>query len=283
MFVVDSIGPVSSVPGRGEVLRSGQAQWVPAPVGTRLAEGYQVRALAGGVADLTLPDGSRILVAENTRFAVTKLEHDPQSGLRNAAFHLVAGKLWGRVTRVAVQLVRARQSNFAISTPTGVAAVRGTEPVVFFNPATQQAVVFILPSAGEDPTAARATWVNFATGQQTTVTGNNFITQIGSNPPSAPTPISNLSPGAQAQIRGAVNASTGNSPQLTAPTVVIVSQAQIEAILQTLGIQPTAGPPPGPPPPPPATGTLGRDVVGGCTGVLVCPSAPCPPNPQVCQ
>ncbi|HET9480145.1 MAG TPA: hypothetical protein VFP98_00175, partial [Candidatus Polarisedimenticolia bacterium] len=44
--------------GRVDVLPKGQASWVPATVGARLVEGDQVRALAGGAADLNLPDGS---------------------------------------------------------------------------------------------------------------------------------------------------------------------------------------------------------------------------------
>ena len=273
--------------GRVEVLKSGQTQWAAAPTGTRLAEGDQIRAFNGASADLSLPDGSTIFVAENTRFAVTKLEYDAQSRDRNAWFHLVAGKVRASVTRAAVQLVRARQANFSISTPTGVAAVRGTTPVVFYDPVTQQALVFSLPSPGEDPASARVTWFNFATGASQTFTGNSFITQVGSNPPSSPTPVSSLSPAAQAQIQTAVNQTTANSPQLTAPTVVIVSAAQIAAILQQLGIVP-AGPTPGPPLGTPTTTSTGRDLQNNLIGciaphTLICPTSPCPPNPEVCQ
>ena len=119
-----------------EVLRQGQTTWTAAAPGTRLGEGDQIRALAGGSAELTLPDGSTIFVSENTRFAVTRLEHDPQTGTRTSAFHLVVGKVRAEVTRASLQLVRTRQSNFTISTPLGVAAVRGTVMVVTYNPDT---------------------------------------------------------------------------------------------------------------------------------------------------
>src|SRR5688500_3470675 len=65
--------------GRVEGLPKGQTQWTPVTVGTRFVEGDQVRALAGASADLNLPDGSTILIAENSRFAVTKLDYDAQS------------------------------------------------------------------------------------------------------------------------------------------------------------------------------------------------------------
>lgn len=273
---------VTRATGRVETLRSGQAQWVAAGVGSRLAEGDQIRAFAGASADLSLPDRSTILVAENTRFAVTKLEYDGARE-RNMAFHVVAGKVRAQVERAAVQLVSARQSNFTISTPSGVAAVRGTVTVVFYDPAGGQALVFSLPSPGEDPSSARVTFFNFATGASQTLTGNQFITQIGNNPPSSPTPISNLSPAAQQQVQTAVNPATANNPQLTAPTVVIVSAAQLEAVLQQLGITPV-----GPTPTTTTTTTtssLGRDISQNPTTQcsLICPTLPCPPNPEVCQ
>ena len=260
--------------GRVEALRKGQTQWVAAAPGARLVEGDQIRAMAGASADLSLPDGSTILVAENTRFAVTKLEYDARTRDRNAAFHLVAGKVRAQVARAAVQLVRARESNFTISTPAGVAAVRGTIPVVFYNPATQQAIVFSIPSPGEDPSAARITFFNFATGVMTTFTGNTFVTIQGNQPTSAPTPIASLSPAAQAQIQTAVNQATAGSGQLTAPTVFIVSEAQIQSILTQL-----AGPTPVLTPSsldtPAPTGSLGQDVQNQPPPAPSCASPPC--------
>jgi hypothetical protein len=78
---------VVRVAGRVDVLPRGQTTWTPVTVGARLVEGDQVRALAGGAADLTLPDGSTILVAENSRFAVTKLDYDAATRDRDASFH----------------------------------------------------------------------------------------------------------------------------------------------------------------------------------------------------
>jgi hypothetical protein len=120
--------------GPVQVLHKGEPQWIPAAVGLRLIDGDQIRALAAGSAQLTLADGSTILVAENTRFAVIRLTYDAQSGTRQSAFHLVVGKVRTEMTRAGLQLVRTRQSNFAISTPAGVAAVRGTIMIVTYDP-----------------------------------------------------------------------------------------------------------------------------------------------------
>ncbi|OGL12704.1 MAG: hypothetical protein A3I17_01680 [Candidatus Rokubacteria bacterium RIFCSPLOWO2_02_FULL_72_37] len=266
--------------GRVEALRQGQAQWAAAGPGTRLAEGDQIRAMAGASADLALPDGSTILVAENTRFAVTKLEYDAQTRERTAMFHLVVGKVRAQVARAAVQLVRARDSNFAISTPVGVAAVRGTIPVVFYNPDTQQAVVFSFPSPGEDPASARVTFFNFATNTSQTFTGHSFVTVQGNQPTSSPTPVSSLSPAAQQQIQTAVNQATAGSGQLTAAGVLIVSAAQIEAILaQLFGLPAVVVGPPSPILTPPATGSVGRDLVHPATILERQPSCASPPCP----
>jgi hypothetical protein len=120
--------------GRVEVLRKGQSQWAAAAAGDQLVDGDQLRALAASSAELALADRSTIVVAENTRFAVIKLAYDAQSGTRETAFHLVVGKVRAEITRAALQLVRARQSTFTISTPGGVAAVRGTVMVVTYDP-----------------------------------------------------------------------------------------------------------------------------------------------------
>src|SRR5438874_9407408 len=102
--------------GRVDILPKGQGTWVPGTIGARLVEGDQIRALAGGSADLNLPDGSTILIAENTRFAVTKLDYDTGNRDRDFSVHVVAGKVRAQVQQAGVTLARTRQSNFNIST-----------------------------------------------------------------------------------------------------------------------------------------------------------------------
>jgi len=124
---------IKALTGQVEIQRKDETQWRPAIVGARLAEGDNVRAHAGGSAVLDLPDGSTIFVAENSRVVVSKLEFDPQNQSRQAFFHLVVGKVRAVVSQAAITLVKARQSNFAISTPTAVAAARGTVYVVLYD------------------------------------------------------------------------------------------------------------------------------------------------------
>jgi hypothetical protein len=122
---------LTRVVGRVEVLRKGQTQWGPAVVGAQLVEGDDIRAFSGASAELTLPDKSTVVLAENSRLLVTKLEFDPQNQTRMVLLHLAVGKVRAAIAQASVALVRLRQSNFAISTPTAVAAARGTIVWVF--------------------------------------------------------------------------------------------------------------------------------------------------------
>jgi hypothetical protein len=136
---------VVKLAGRVEVQRKGApAQWAATAVGARLADGDEIRAHAGSSAELALPDGSTVVVAENSRLVVNRLEFDTQGKSRTALFHLVAGKARAAVNQAAITLVRARQSNFAISTPSAVAAVRGTLYEVTYDAAQSTMRVAVL-------------------------------------------------------------------------------------------------------------------------------------------
>jgi hypothetical protein len=114
------------VAGRVELLRKGQTQWVPAVVGDKLVEGDDIRAFSGAQAELALPDTSTTVLAENSRLLLSKIQFDPQTQNRYVLLHLAVGKVRATVAQAALTLARVRQSNFAISTPTAVAAARGT-------------------------------------------------------------------------------------------------------------------------------------------------------------
>ena len=126
--------------GRVEILRKGQTQWVPAVIGARLVEGDDIRAFSGAQVELALPDTSTVQLAENSRLLLTKLEYDQQQQSRLVLLHLVVGKVRAAIAQTAITLVRTRQSNFGISTPTAVAAARGTIVWVYYDGRTFVAV-----------------------------------------------------------------------------------------------------------------------------------------------
>jgi hypothetical protein len=127
------------------VLRNGQKDWGPVTAGAKLVEGDQIRAYPGASAELNLPDGSTLFLAENSRLVVTKIEFDEATNTRTGAFHLAVGKVRALVSKAAIELLRSRQSNFVISTPTAVAAARGTHYEVTYDSSQKAMRVIVLP------------------------------------------------------------------------------------------------------------------------------------------
>jgi hypothetical protein len=139
---------IKALTARVEIQKKGDAQWTPAAVGARLVEGDSIRAWAGASARLDLPDGSTIFLAENSRVVMGKLEFDQQNQARDAVFHLAVGKVRAVVSQAALSLVKARKSNFSISTQTAVAAVRGTDFEVTYDDVQQVMRIAVLPETG---------------------------------------------------------------------------------------------------------------------------------------
>jgi ferric-dicitrate binding protein FerR (iron transport regulator) len=86
--------------------------------GALLDNGSSVATAAGALAVIELPDGSRLKLRESTRVAVTW--PGPKNGDLTEAF-LSYGSLFAKVTK------RVAGQRFHVSTPSVVAAVRGTE------------------------------------------------------------------------------------------------------------------------------------------------------------
>ena len=96
------------------------------------------------------------MVSENSRLLLTKMEFDPQSQTRLMLLHLVVGKVKATVAQAAITLARVRQSNFAISTPTAVAAARGTIIWVFTD--GQKSMMAVEPEFGFTEGSSQGVW-----------------------------------------------------------------------------------------------------------------------------
>lgn len=153
-----SSAELKRVIGRVEILHKGQTQWIPAVIGARLVEGDDVRAFSGASAELALPDTSTVVIAENSRLLLTKMQYDPQGQTRLMLFHLAIGKVRATVAQAAITLARLRQSNFAISTPTAVAAARGTILWVFTD--GQKSMMAVEPEFGFTEGTSLGAWRN---------------------------------------------------------------------------------------------------------------------------
>lgn len=172
--LVPATARIVRVTGPVEVrLGGGAAPWVPATVGARLGEQDEIRAFAGASAELGLPDGSTLILAENSRFVVSRLRVDSQSQGRSAIFHLATGKLRAIVAQAAVRLVQLRQSTFAISTPAAVAAVRGTDLVVSNTNPT-----IMLVRGGNACCIAVPTWIGIPFNDGNITQSDTFICTI---------------------------------------------------------------------------------------------------------
>jgi len=147
---------IKRVIGRVEILQKGQTQWIPAVNGTPLAEGDDIRAYSGASAELALPDTSTVVLTENSRLLMTKMEFDSQNRSRLVLLHLAVGKVRATIAQAAVALARARQSNFAISTPTAVAAARGTIMWVFTD--GDKSMMAVEPEFGANEGTSLGTW-----------------------------------------------------------------------------------------------------------------------------
>ena len=147
---------MKNVIGRVEVLQKGQTQWIPAVVGAQLAEGDDIRAYAGASAEMAMPDTSTVTLTENSRLLLTKMEFDTQNRSRLVLFHLAVGKVRATIAQAAVSLARARQSNFAISTSTAVAAARGTIMWVFTD--GEKSTIAVEPEFGVTEGISTGAW-----------------------------------------------------------------------------------------------------------------------------
>jgi len=213
--------------GRVEILRKGQAQWIPAVIGARLVEGDDIRAFSGAQAELALPDASTVQLAENSRLLMTKLEYDQQQQSRFVLMHLVVGKVRAAIAQTAITLVRARQSNFGISTPTAVAAARGTIVWVYTDGARTLMAVEPEPGLRIQP---RIECITVATSQQTKrqmVLAGYATTDCG------PTVT------ATQQLMSLSNPATAGTPLLNAPVAV---PANIEQLVTSVGLEAATGP-----------------------------------------
>jgi len=243
------VAVVKTVTGQVEVQRKGEAQWTPAVVGARLAEGDNIRAHAASSAVLDLPDGSTLVVAENSRIVVAKLEFDPQTQSRQAFFHLAVGKVRATVSQAAITLVKARQSNFTISTPTAAAAARGTVFEVVYDAlgSTMRVAVIV-----KDPQRAAGLVSCLSMHDRSSVLVREGLASsaMGTSGCTPPIPISMLP---DASLVGTLRNPITPGPSFTAPIVV--------PPIPDTGAPPvifTSDPGDGPSPVPPST--IGVDI-----------------------
>lgn len=116
--------------GKAEISNDGGKTWNAARVGTRLGENAVVRTAPGAQVDLFLGDnGPVVRVTEDTRMGIDKLDLE-DAGIEKVIetqLDLRNGRILGNVKKMAAA------SKYEVTTPVGVAGIRGTEYSISAN------------------------------------------------------------------------------------------------------------------------------------------------------
>jgi len=126
----------------------------PVAVGTSVRQGMRVETGANAFVTVRLPDGSSISLPSQSRIRIDKLRRVLLSGGLDRNFVLEAGR-----SRSTVTPILDPASNFRVTTPLSVSAVRGTDFRVAFDAAEGRALtevvggtVGVAPDADKDQT-----------------------------------------------------------------------------------------------------------------------------------
>ncbi|WP_156312393.1 FecR family protein [Marinagarivorans algicola] len=121
----------------GEVqltLPSGELK--PAQIDDKLTMGAEVKVSSQSSVTLKFADGALLVVEENSHIVMDTLTQHQGTGMVNTQLNLLSGAAKSRVPK------RQPRSNFSVSTPSAIAAVRGTEFRVSTSEGQMQGEVF---------------------------------------------------------------------------------------------------------------------------------------------
>lgn len=111
---------VTALSGKAKISPQGGA-WGKLKSGQMLKGGDQVETEPNTRMEITLPDGSLLRFAENSRFKIVAIDMDEQSGSRNARINVALGKTWANVNK-GLKI----KPNIEVASDNAVAGVRGT-------------------------------------------------------------------------------------------------------------------------------------------------------------
>ncbi len=116
----NSAGQLAEISGCVFYRERNNVPYQPAKKGTALGKGYWLKTDNDGWAVLSLRDGSKLTLANNTELEISEylVEHKKKNGV----FGLAKGKLRASVVKLAGERV-----DYRIKSPTAVAGIKGTE------------------------------------------------------------------------------------------------------------------------------------------------------------
>jgi len=114
------VGKVTKANGSVFYKNGATASYLPLSVNGRVEEGGWLKTGRNGWAELTLSDGSRFTLANDTELEVASFSVG--TSRREGAFHLAGGKL-----RAAVVKLAGKQTDIKVRSATATAGIKGTE------------------------------------------------------------------------------------------------------------------------------------------------------------
>jgi hypothetical protein len=107
------------------VMKGGADDWIEAAVEMSLEVGDTIKTGDDSGAEITFFDGSTIELEAGTQIEITSLDSSPDTGAKTITLMQTIGTTISRVTKLLDPA-----SSYAIETPSGVAAVRGSMMIV---------------------------------------------------------------------------------------------------------------------------------------------------------
>ncbi|MBI5894057.1 MAG: FecR domain-containing protein [Deltaproteobacteria bacterium] len=178
----ETVGFFSKIEGRVDILKEGAANAAPINVNDTVSIGDIVRTKSDGKAEITFRDDSTVRIASESRLKIDEYAFNPDNSRKRGVLDLFRGKIRAVVSKSkAIIPIGATTSSFDINTPTAIAGVRGTIPIVFHD----RGVTGVIFEKGQgfvvNPNVPERV-VNVTAGQIT------FVTKPDA-PPLAPRPV----------------------------------------------------------------------------------------------
>jgi VCBS repeat-containing protein len=129
------------------VMKTGTDSWTEAEAGMSLQVGDTIKTGDDSGAEITFFDGSTIELEAGTQIEITSLDSSPDTGTKTITLVQTIGTTISRVTKLLDPA-----SSYAIETPSGVAAVRGSVMIVrivFDDPNYEDGTVLITCVEGD--------------------------------------------------------------------------------------------------------------------------------------
>jgi tetratricopeptide (TPR) repeat protein len=120
LVLAATVGKVTNSKGSVFYRSGATASYLPLDTGKGVAEGGWLKTGRNGWVELTLSDGSRFTLANDTELEVASFAVGTQK--REGAFNLAGGKL-----RAAVVKLAGKQTDIKVRSATAVAGIKGTE------------------------------------------------------------------------------------------------------------------------------------------------------------